>query len=100
MIDRVHQVGLMRGAIEDYQNGLMSLPILVSKIEGLLSVVDDKTLWDELFDAFFDLEQVNASSSIAGYDYEKYGRAIVERATREIMTKTELYLARGHVSDK
>ena len=91
MIDKVYQVRLMRGAIEDYQNRLMSLDILVSKIEGLLSVIDDKALWDQVFDAFFDLEQVNASSCTAGYDFERYGRPVVERAIEEILAKTETY---------
>jgi len=89
MIDKVHQIGLMRGAIEDYHNGLMTLAVLVSKIDGLLSVIDDKVLWDKLFDAFCDLEQVNASSQISGYDYEQYGRPVVDRALREIIAKTD-----------
>ena len=99
MIDKAYQLSLMRGAIEDYQNGLMALDVLVSKIEGLLSVIDDRALWDKVFDAFFDLEQVSASSCVAGYDYEKYGRPVVERAIKEIIAKIEPYLSQPGESD-
>jgi hypothetical protein len=91
MIDKPYQIGLMRGAIKDYQDGLMPLDTLIAKIEGLLSVIDDKALWDDVFNDFLDLEQINASSYSPDYDFEKHGRQIVQQALGEILAKTESY---------
>ncbi|WJR76460.1 hypothetical protein [Bradyrhizobium sp. NP1] len=94
MIDKIHQIGLMRGAIEDYRNGLMSLQELVSAIDGLLSVIDDNALWNDVFEPLFEIEQVNASSYLPHYDFERYGRSTVELALEKILEKTGSYSAR------
>lgn len=81
----------MLGAARDYQEGLMSLQTLIWKIEGLLDVIEDEALSDQLSNALFDLEYVNAHTCMAGYDFETEGRSTVDRAVNEIIAKTEPY---------
>lgn len=89
MIDKPHQINLMLGAARDYQDGLMSLQTLVWKVEGLLNVIEDDALSDELSDALSTLEEINAYSYTADYDFEAEGKSAVDRAVKEIIAKTE-----------
>jgi hypothetical protein len=91
MIDKPHQINLMIGAARDYQDGLMSLQTLIWKIEGLLSVIDDNALSRELSDALFALEEINAYTYTADYDFESEGKSIVDRAVKEIVARIETY---------
>jgi hypothetical protein len=70
MIDKSHQINLMVGAAKDYQDGLMSLQTLIWKVEGLLSIIEDDDLSAALSEALFSLEEINAYTYIAGYDFE------------------------------
>jgi hypothetical protein len=92
MIDKPHQIKLLLGAAEDYQHGLMSLQTLIWKIEGLLNVIDDDILSDELSDALFTLEEINAYTYTDGYDFEVNGRSVVDRALRGIIATIELHV--------
>ena len=56
MIDKLYQLKLLLGAVEDYQNGLMSLQTLIWKVEGLLNIIESKELKRELQDPLFTLE--------------------------------------------
>jgi hypothetical protein len=60
-----------------------------------LSVIEDDALSDELSDALFALEEVNANTYVAGYDFEANGRSVVEQAVKEIIAKTEPYSPRS-----
>jgi hypothetical protein len=95
-MDKAHQLELLSGAARDYQDGLMSLGILIQKIEGVLEVLNDRTLKDQLFSALLALEEVYARTRIGDFDYNKYGKAVVDRAVDEIISKTESYSARRH----
>lgn len=88
-MDIAYQISLITGAAKDYQDGLMSLQTLIHKVEGLLAVIEDEALSGELSDALFALEDVNAHTDMAGYDFEANGRPIVESAVREIIAKTQ-----------
>jgi hypothetical protein len=95
MIDKPHQIKLMLGAARDYQDGLMSLQTLIWKIEGLLDVIEDEALSDDLSDGLFALEEINAYTYMPGYDFEARGRSVVDRAVKEIIAKTESYSSRS-----
>jgi hypothetical protein len=79
------------GAAKDYQNGMMSLGMLISKVEGLLSVIEDDALSDKLSNALFALEEIHAYTTLGDYDFETRGRAVVDRAVNEIVARTESY---------
>ena|SRR5947209_2388915 len=96
-MDIPHQIGLITGAAKDYQDGLMSLETLVHKVEGLLGVIEDDRLSEELSDDLFDLEDINAHTSMEDYNFEAEGKSVVDRAVKEIILKTESYLARREV---
>jgi hypothetical protein len=93
-MDVAYQVSLITGAARDYQEGLMSLQTLIHKVEGLLAVTEERALARELSDAICDLEDVNAHAGMPDYDFEARGKLIVERAVRQIIAKTESYLAK------
>lgn len=98
MIDKPHQVGLMLGAAKDYQDGLMSLQTLIWKIEGLLNIIEDDALSDQLSGALFALEDVNAHTCMTDYDFEARGRSVVDRAVKEIIAKIEAYSQSRRIS--
>jgi len=87
-----HQIGLISGAATDYQNGLMPLQMLIHRIEGILAVLDGHELEDEISDALFALEDVNAHTYMPDYDFEARGKATVDRAVQEIIAKSRTYL--------
>jgi hypothetical protein len=94
MIDKSHQVKLMLGAARDYRDGLMSLQTLIWKIEGLLNIIEDDALNEELSDSLFALEEINAYTFMANYDFETRGKSVVDRAVNEIIAKTEQHSSR------
>jgi hypothetical protein len=94
-MDIAHQIGLIAGAAKDYQNGLMSLQTLIHRVEGILAVLDGHALEGEISDALFSLEDVNAHTYIAGYDFAANGRSIVDSAVKEIIAKSEPYSLRS-----
>ena len=95
MIDKARQVRLMLGAIEDYQADLMSLQTLIWKLNGLLDVIDDQELSDELEDNMCLLEEINAYTyADKDYNFESEGKPLVDRAVAEIVAKTEPYESR------
>jgi hypothetical protein len=57
----------------------------------LLDVIEDRALSSELSDALFNLEEINAYTYMADYDFEASGRSVVDRAVNEIIAKTETY---------
>jgi len=95
-MDKAHQINLIVGAAQDYQNGLMTLGVLIQKIEGILEILNDRGLKDELFDALLVLEEVYARTRIGEFDFEKDGKAFVERAVSEIIVKAESYSTHLH----
>jgi hypothetical protein len=95
MIDKAHQIRLLLGAIEDYQSGLMSLQALIWKTSGLLDVIDDQELNDDVDDSMTILEEINAyTHAEKDYDFASNGKPLVDRAVAEIVAKTEPYLSR------
>ena len=42
-VNKAHQVNLMSGALKDYQEGLMSLGMLIQKVEGILEIMQDQS---------------------------------------------------------
>ena len=95
MIDKLYQLKLLLGAVEDYQNGLMSLQTLIWKVEGLLNIIESKELKRELQDPLFTLEEINAYVQVGdGYDFQSEGKPIVDRAVFEIVERARPYLSR------
>jgi len=94
-MDTTRQIELMIGAVEDYQHNLMSLQTLIWKIEGIPAVVEDDTLSDELSDAVFALEDVNAHLDMPNYDFESKGRPLVDRAICDILAKAAAHSPRS-----
>jgi hypothetical protein len=92
-MDKAHQMNLLLGAAKDYQNGLISLGNLIATIVGLLSILEDQVLSDQLFRACFTLEEINAYTFIGDYDFETKGKPIVDRAVNEIIAKVGSYPA-------
>jgi len=92
-MDRKHQMGLLLGTVRDYQNGLMPLGMLVDKVEGILDIVQDRAIKDNFFDVLLVLEEVYARIQNENFDFEKDGRPVVDRALKEMLTKTEAFLA-------
>jgi len=92
-MDRKHQMGLLLGTVRDYQNGLMPLGMLVGKVEGILDIVQDRAIKDNFFDVLLVLEEVYARIQNENFDFEKDGRPVVDRALKEMLTKTEAFLA-------
>ena len=95
MIDKPHQINLLLGAARDYQDGLMSLQTLTWKTEGLLNIIEDGALSRQLSDALFVLEEINAYTYTADYDFESEGKPIVDRAVKEIIAKIETHSPRS-----
>jgi hypothetical protein len=101
MIDKARQVRLMLGAIEDYQANLMSLQTLIWKLNGLLDIIVDQELSDELGDNMCLLEEINGYTYEGeDYDFESDGKPLVDRAVMEIVAKTEPYASRYSKSDQ
>jgi hypothetical protein len=101
MIDKARQVRLMLGAIEDYQADLMSLQTLIWKLNGLLNIIDDQELSDELDANMCLLEEINAYTyADKDYNFESEGKPLVDRAVVEIGAKTEPYASRYSKSDQ
>jgi hypothetical protein len=69
--------------------------MLIHKVEGILAILDGHALEDEISDAKFFIEDVNAHTHMAGYDFQASGKPIVERAVQEIIAKTEPYSTRS-----
>jgi hypothetical protein len=86
-MDKARQMNLMLGAAKDYQNGLISLGTLIEKIVGLLSILEDQALNDQLLNACLALEQIYADTCLGDFESEKNGRSVIERAVNEIIEK-------------
>jgi hypothetical protein len=95
MIDRARQIQLMLGAVTDYQDGLVSLQTLIWKLNGLLDVIDDQELSDEVDENMCLLEEINAyTCADKDYDFVSEGKPLVDRAVAEIVAKAEPYASR------
>lgn len=92
-MDKKYQMGLLSGAVRDYQDGLIPLGMLVGKVEGILNIIQDEMMKDRLFNAMLALEEVYARLQYKGFDFEKDGRPIVDRALKETLTQAEAFLA-------
>ena len=92
-MDKKHQMGLLLGSVRDYQDGMMPLGMLVDKVEGILDILQDRAIRDELFDGLLALEEVYARVQTEDFDFEKDGRPVVDRALKELLTKGEAFLA-------
>jgi hypothetical protein len=90
-MDKRHQLSLMRGALEDYRDNLMSLGTLIQKIEGILEIIQDQSFKDGVFDSLLALEEVYARTRIGEFDFENDGKPVVDRAVEQILSKTECY---------
>ena len=90
---QARQINLMLGTAKDYQNGLVSLGRLIDVIEGIVAVLDDRSLSILLDEERSDLEQIHAQVCIGTYDFEKNGRSIVDQAVKQVIAKAEVYLA-------
>ncbi len=73
----------------------MPLQTLIHRIEGILAILEGHAVEDEIADALFALEDVNARTYMPDYDFETKGRSIVDRAVEEIITKTQKYPPRS-----
>lgn len=71
-------------ALEKYEEREISLRELVSNIENALDRSSDQDLKDGIFDHLVALEEVYAHTRMGGFDFEKDGRSVVDRAIREI----------------
>ena len=91
-MDKRHQMGLLLGSVRDYQDGLMPLGMLVDKIEGILDILQDRPVRDRFFHALLALEEVHARTQTGGFDFEKDGRPVVDRALKEMLTKAEAFM--------
>lgn len=86
----------MSGAARDYQDGLISLGVLIQKIEGILEMLGDRTLKDEIFGEFLALEEVYARTRAGDFDFERDGKHVVDRAAKDLISKLEYYSAHKH----
>ena len=93
-MDKKHQMGLLGGAIRDYQGGQMPLGVLVDKVEGVLDTFQDRAIKDNFFDARLALEEVYARMQEENFDFHRYGKPVVDRALKEMLTKADLMQAR------
>ena len=91
MIDKPHQIHLMLGAARDYQEGLVSLHMLIDKISGLENIIEDDALSDLLYEPLWDLEQVNARIITTAREIDEREKSIVDRTVAEIIAKVESY---------
>lgn len=91
-MDKNHQMGLLLGAVRDYQDGLVPLGMLVDKVEGILEILQDRAIKDNFFDALLALEEVYARMRTGNFDFEKDGRPVVDRALKEMLTRAEAFL--------
>lgn len=82
-------IELIRSSIAEYQCGVINLGVLIERIETVLDVIESQSLRKRLFDHFLALEEVFARTRVGDFDFEKYGRTVVENAIREIWNKTE-----------
>ena len=92
-MDKKHQMGLLLGAVRDYQDGLMSLGMLINKVEGILELFQDMVVKDDFFDTLLALEEVYARVRTGDLDFERDGKPVVDRAIREMLIKVETSLA-------
>ena len=82
---------LLSGVASDYLNGLVSLGVLVQKIEALLGVIGDREFRNALFDDLLALDEVHAMTRIGEFDFAKYGKPVVDSAVHAIINKTHAY---------
>ncbi|MBR5705807.1 MAG: hypothetical protein IKX21_07560 [Deltaproteobacteria bacterium] len=54
------QLAVLEGRLSAYAEGSLSLNSLISDIEGLANVIEDKVLSEHLSPLLFDLEEINA----------------------------------------
>ena len=91
-MDAKYQMGLLLGAIRDYQDGVMPLGMLVDKVEGILNVIQDKMIKDSFFNTLLALEEVYARLQDKSFEFEKDGMPVVDRALKEMLTKAKTFL--------
>ena len=82
----------MRGALEDYQRGLMLLGDLVGETYGILEMIQDQVLKDGLFSDFVALDEVHARVRIGDFDFERDGGPVVDRAVQTMLSKIDSHL--------
>jgi hypothetical protein len=74
---------------------------LIWKLSGLLDVVDDQELTDEIDDHMCLLEEINGCTyADEDYDFESEGKPLVDRAVVEIVAKIAPYASRYAKSDQ
>ncbi len=86
-MDKSRQIEMLIGAVVDYRDKLLSLGVLIQKIEALLGIISDRPLRDLLFDDLLALEEVHARVCNGDFDFDKFGRTVVDAATQSIIDK-------------
>lgn len=87
------QRDLLLDAIRGYQDGLMPLGVLVDKVEGIMDTFQGGAIRDNFFDARLALEEVYARMQSENFDFQRYGKPVVDRALKEMLTKADLIQA-------
>jgi hypothetical protein len=86
-MDRAHQIGSLTGAAQEYQNGLLSLGDFLHILNGLLGVLEDQALGDQISESRYALEEIHGVV-VTGYgEFDEDARTIVDRAVADIITK-------------
>ena len=93
-MDKKRQIGLLLDAVRDYQDGLIPLGVLVDKVEGILDTFHDRSIRDDFFDVRLALEEVYARVQSEDFDFQKYGKPVIDRALKEMQIKADLMQVR------
>ena len=93
-MDKKRQIGLLLDAVRDYQDGLIPLGVLVDKVEDILDTFHDRSIRDNFFDVRLALEEVYARVQSEDFDFQKYGKPVIDRALKEMQIKADLMQVR------
>ena len=93
-MDKKRQIGLLLDTVKDYQDGLMPLGVLVDKVEDILGTFQDRSIRDDFFDVRLALEEVHARMQGNDFDFQRYGKPVIDHALKEIQIKADLMQAR------
>ena len=93
-MDRKCQIDLLSSAVRDYQSGLIPLGMLIDKTEGIFDTFQDRAIRDDFFDARLALEEVYARVQDGNFDFQRYGKPVIDRALKDLLTKADLMQAK------
>jgi len=77
---KIRQLNIVNNAIHEFENGFVSLGSLISTMEAILPIVDDPSFGDAIFPQLVALEEVNARLGEGNFDFDRYGRPVIDKA--------------------